>query len=243
VHRSIANLLAVVLCTDASAASSIQAATIDRNPFGYRDAEGTPQGVSVDVYRLVASRLGRVLNVEFAGVDQIEAGILDARIDLAMMFHHPELDSAAVAIGPLIEVPAGVLTHASLTRYEDLSGLRIGYVDATPFDERFEADTALTRVAFPNALDAFAAYVAGSIDAMAGPLQYLFYQAPEFAARKGTLFQVFPLQNREMWLYVPTAAFTEAERAVIARAIEQMIEANMIESFSDHYFGMRADVP
>ena len=36
----------------------------------------------------------------------------------------------------------------------------------------------------PSVADAFGAYLDGSIDAIAGPLQYLFYQAPHYAARK-----------------------------------------------------------
>lgn len=247
-YRCCAFLLLFALCTVASiaptlAAPTIHAATIDRNPFGFVDAEGVPQGVSVDVYRLIAERLGRPLRVDFGRVDQIAAGIGAATVDLAIMFQHDELAASAIALGPLLEVPTGVLARTTLSGYEALPGLRIGYVEATPFDDRFESDAALTKVAFPSVAHAFAAYLDGSIDAIAGPLQYLFYQAPQYAARNGTLFKVLPLKNRAMWLYVRTTAFTDAERDVIARSIEQMIETNMIESFSDHYFGTRADLP
>ncbi len=227
----------------AIAAPAIHAATVDRNPFGFLDASGVPQGVSVDVYRLIAERLGRPLQVEFGRVDQIVVGITAATVDLAVMFQHDELAASAIALGPLLEVPTGVLARTLLSGYGELRGLRIGYVEATPFDERFESDASLTKVAFSNVSDAFGAYVEGSIDAIAGPLQYLFYQAPHYAARNGTLFKVLLLQNRAMWLYVRTAAFTDDERAVIARSIDQMIETKMIESFSDHYFGSRADTP
>jgi ABC-type amino acid transport substrate-binding protein len=236
-----------VLCIEASAAPPvppvIHAATIDRDPFGFRDADGNAQGISVDVYRLIATRLGRPLNVEFDAVDRITGGILAARIDIAVMFPHPELIDAAVAVGPVIDVQTGVLTRTRVARYEELSGMRVGYVDATPFDERFEADKTLKKVPFADAVAAFRAYEAGSIDAIAGPLQYLYYQAPQYAARKGELFQVFALRNREMWLYVRTAAFTDAERAAIAGAIDEMIEANMIEGFSEHYLGSRVGAP
>jgi ABC-type amino acid transport substrate-binding protein len=246
-------LLSFALSAVASAASTIaapslapptiHAATIDRNPFGFLDASGVAQGVSVDVYRLIAERLGRPLHVEFGRVDQIVVGIGAATVDLAVMFQHDELGASAVALGPLMEVPTGVLARTLLSGYDDLSGLRIGYVEATPFDERFESDASLTKVAFSSVSAAFGAYVDGSIDAIAGPLQYLFYQAPHYAARNGTLFKVLLLQNRAMWLYVRTAAFTATERAVIANSIDQMIETNMIESFSDHYFGSRAATP
>jgi ABC-type amino acid transport substrate-binding protein len=227
----------------AIAAPAIHAATVDRNPFGFLDASGVPQGVSVDVYRLIAERLGRPLQVEFGRVDQIVVGITAATVDLAVMFQHDELAASAIALGPVIDVPTGVLARTLLSGYGELSGLRIGYVEATPFDERFESDASLTKVAFSDVSDAFGAYVEGSIDAIAGPLQYLFYQAPQYAARNGTLFKVLLLQNRAMWLSVRTAAFTEDERAVIARSIDQMIETKMIESFSDHYIGSRADTP
>jgi len=246
-HRCAFTLLAIVLCAEPSAApsvpSNIHAATIERDPFGFRDATGNAQGISVDVYRLVATRLGRPLNVEFAQVDQIIDGILAARIDIAVMFPHPELANAAIAVGPVIDVQTGVLTRTRMARYEDLSRLRIGYVDATPFDERFEADTTLTKIAFADAVAAFRAYEDGSIDAIAGPLQYLYYQAPQYAARKGELFQVLALSDREMWLYVRTAAFTDAERLAIAGAVDEMIEANMIEGFSEHYLGSRVGPP
>jgi ABC-type amino acid transport substrate-binding protein len=241
VHRSVTIVLSFVLCANVSAASAIHSATIDRDPFGYREADGTPAGISVDIYRLVGARLGRTVDVEFANAPQIAAGVLQGHIDLAVMFEHPELDPAAVAVGPVLEVPTGVLTRTPLAHYEDLSGLRIGYVQATPFDDRFDADTALTKIAFANVHDAFSAYVAGSIDAIAGPLQYLFYQAPEYAARTGTLFHVLPLQIRHMWLYVRTAAFTDSERAAIVTAIQQMQEANMVESFSARYLARRVN--
>jgi ABC-type amino acid transport substrate-binding protein len=248
VDRCCVVLLAFALCTAGSAAPSIDAApaihaaTIDRNPFGFVDAKGVPQGVSVDVYRLVAERLGRPLHVDFDRVERITAGLATAKFDLAIMFQHDELAATTIALGPLLEVPTGVLARTPLSGYHQLGGLRIGYIEATPFDDRFESDAALTKVAFPSVAHAFSAYVDGSIDAIAGPLQYLFYQAPEYAARNGTLFKVLLLQNRAMWLYVRTAAFSESERAVITRSIDQMIETNMIESFSDHYFGTRTDV-
>jgi polar amino acid transport system substrate-binding protein len=229
----------LALSGEASAASSIRAATIDRDPFGFRDADGVAQGVSVDVYRLVAQRLGRPLDVEFDRIDEITDGIRAARIDLAVMYSHSELDADAIAIGPVMEIATGVLSQSPLRDYAELSGLRVGYVDATPVDVRFDADAALVKVPFPTVLEAFAAYVAGSIDAIAAPLQYLFYQAPQLAARKGKLFHVLPLQSRQMWLYVRTAAFSDAERAIIVHSVEDMLEANMIDSFSDHYFGTR----
>jgi len=108
VHRSVAIALTFVLCANVSAASAIHSATIDRDPFGYREADGTPQGLSVDIYRLVAARLGRTVEVEFANAAQITTGILQGHIDLAVMFEHPELDPAAVAVGPVLEVPTGV---------------------------------------------------------------------------------------------------------------------------------------
>ncbi len=250
-HRGILSLLALVLCTDASAASApisesavaVRAATLDRNPFGFRDEDGTPHGVSVDVFRVVANRLGRSLDVTFAGVGDISAGFFDGSIDLAVMFQHAELDGVATALGPIMEVSTGVLSQTALTCYEDLTGLRVGYVEETPFDERFDTDTSITKVPFASAAEVFDAYAGGAIDAIVGPLQYLFYQAPEYAAQSGTLFQVLPLQNRKMWLYVRTSAFTDAELSIIARSVDDMIEANMIESFSDHYFGSRVSVP
>lgn len=235
----LAILLMLALFAEASAASPIRAATIDRDPFGFRDADGTAQGVSVDVFRLVANRLGRPLEVQFGEVDEISDGILTARIDLAVMYAHPELDRATICVGPLMEIATGVLTQRPLRDYADLSGLTIGYIAATPVDVRFDADAELKKVPFRTVADAFAAYVGGSVDAIAGPLQYLFYQAPQYAARKGELFHVLPLQNRRMWLYVRTAAFSAAERDTIARSVADMLEGNMIESFSDHYFGAR----
>ncbi len=58
-------LRAFCRCFRRFAAPAIHAATVDRNPFGFLDASGVPQGVSVDVYRLIAERLGRPLQVEF----------------------------------------------------------------------------------------------------------------------------------------------------------------------------------
>jgi polar amino acid transport system substrate-binding protein len=231
----------LALGAEPSAAAPIRAATVDRDPFGFRDASGTAQGVSVDVFRLIASRLGRPLDVQFEQVDEISDGILTARVDLAVMYAHPELDRVALPIGPLMEIANGVLAQRPLRDYAELSGLKIGYVAATPVDARFDTDTALTKVAFATVDDAFAAYVDGSVDAIAGPLQYLFYQAPQYAARKGELFHVMPLQSRRMWLYVRTAAFSAAERDIIARAVQDMLEGEMIESFSDHYFGARVE--
>ncbi len=236
-------LLALCSVTSAASAPTICAATLDRNPFGFLDVKGAPQGVSVDVYRLIAERLGRPLRVQFGAPDQTIAGIQEATVDLAIMYQHDDLATSAVALGPLIEVPTGVLARSTLARYEELTGLRIGYLEATPFDERFESDTTLTKVPFPSVAEAFGAYLDGSIDAIAGPLQLLFYQAPHYAARNGTLFKVSLLQTRAMWLYVRTAAFSDAERAAIAQSIDEIIETNMIESFSDHYFGTRAEVP
>src|SRR5262249_25415726 len=139
-------LLMLALCEGASAAPSIHAATIDRDPFGFRDAHGTAQGVSVDVYRLVAERLGRPLDVEFGAVDTIPAGICEARLALAVMYTHHDLDAAAVAIGPVMEIANGVLTQTPLRDYAELSGKRVGYVVATPFDARFDSDAALVKV-------------------------------------------------------------------------------------------------
>jgi len=248
VYRCGVLLTLLALCSVLSsaptiAAPTICAATLDRNPFGFLDAEGAPQGVSVDVYRLIAERLGRPLRVQFGAPDQTIAGIHQATVDLAIMFRHDDLATSAVALGPLIEVPTGVLARTALARYAQLTGLRIGYLEATPFDERFESDATLTKVPFPSVVDAFSAYLDGSIDAIAGPLQLLFYQAPHYAARNGTLFKVSLLQTRAMWLYVRTAAFSDAERAAIAQSIDEIIETNMIESFSDHYFGTRVEVP
>ena len=235
-------VLMLTACAEASAAGSIRAATVERDPFGFRDPDGAAQGVSVDVYKLVASRLGRALDVQFADVATISDDIRSARIDVAVMYEHPELADSAIAMGPLMDIATGVLTQAQLRDYADLAGLRIGCIDATPVDARFDADATLIKIPFPTVRAAFDAYLAGSIDAIAGPLQFLFYQAPQYAARKGELFHVLPLPNRRMWLYVRTAAFDENERAIIARSVDDMIEADMIENFSEHYFGDRVSM-
>ncbi|WP_339516429.1 substrate-binding periplasmic protein [Pseudomonas sp. RL_15y_Pfl2_60] len=143
-------------------------------PFRMLDADGKLYGLDIDLLHEIEQRSGYRFVVERApwarGLAALKSGRADMMAGVAKTpareHYINYLEPAYYACAPRIYMAPE--SAQLLTRYEQLAGLRIGYVLDSAYFEPFDSDTTLTKIAVSSESQLLGMLARGRIQAFVG---------------------------------------------------------------------------
>lgn len=213
-------------------------------PFRMQGTDGSLQGLDIDLLNQLSQRTGLRFDVQRApwarGLAELEQGRADLMAGLAKT---PEreayidyLPRPYYACSPRFYAAP---THAvSLQRYEQLRGLRIGYVLESAYFEPFDSDATLNKVAVTTETQLLEMLTRGRLQAVIGTDCQVDYQLRE-SAWSGQVAKVAyrPEARTELYIGFSRQRDLRAEYQKLSDALDQLQAEGWITKAALRYQG------
>ncbi len=214
----------------------VKALAVNIQPMGFKNDAGEPDGISVKAMALLLKGLDRPVDIQLESPKHIITSLLRGDADISMLFERPKLNQVLEEIGTWQPLKPVVLSRTPISAYEDLYGLTIGRINDIPLSRQFDRDPRIFTRTYANAAAAYQDYLAGKIDAIADIQDYLFYEKTEIAANKHELFaSIWPLQTREIIIYVRPDGFSMDEKARLRAALKDLKGSRLMQQLRLRY--------
>ncbi|MGE8362950.1 substrate-binding periplasmic protein [Pseudomonas sp.] len=213
-------------------------------PFRMQGADGSLQGLDIDLLNELSARTGLRFDVQRApwarGLAELQQGRADLMTGLAKTpereayIHY--LAQPYYACSPRFY--ATPVHAASLNRYEQLNGLRIGYVLESAYFEPFDSDTRLNKVAVTTETQLLEMLTRGRLQAVIGTDCQVDYQLQESAWRDQVAKAVYqPDARTELYIGFSRLRNRQAEYRTLSEALEQLRAEGWITRAARRYQG------
>lgn len=154
--------------------------TIGQVPYGYVDEQGKKTGYLYDIANLISQKAGFGPQKRLAPLKRIARNLEFGILDCTLLATTPFVRGLASVIAPIgLTLDVGIIQRAGiiLNEYEDLLGLKIAVPRGVRFDEQFDTDQRLNKVASKDYKQSVLILERGRVDAIAGGIDSIRYNA------------------------------------------------------------------
>ena len=210
-------------------------------PFRMQGAGGQLQGLDIDLLDELQRRTGLRFEVRLQpwarALEDMRRGQADLMTGLARTSEREQyidyLEPTYHACAPRLY---GSPERATIGDYAQLNGVRIGYVLQSAYFEPFDSDAALNKIGVKNEEQLLQMQLRGRVELMIGTDCQVDFQLrdPTLSRQLVKLAYLPPAQTR---LYVGLARSGRgaAERELLARALQQLLQDGWMERASRRY--------
>ncbi|MDD0843058.1 substrate-binding periplasmic protein [Pseudomonas sp. Gutcm_11s] len=211
-------------------------------PFRMQGSGGKLEGLDIDLLDELQRRTGLRFEVRLLpwarALEEMRLGQADLMTGLARTAEREQfidyLEPAYHACAPrLYGAPERA---AAIRQYAELDGLRIGYVLRSAYFEPFDSDTSLIKIGVKNEEQLLQMQLRGRVELMIGTDCQVDFQLrdPALASQLTKLAYQPPVQTR-LYVGLSRASARKAERQVLARALQQLLQEGRMASVARRY--------
>lgn len=179
-------------------------AIMNQPPYGFVDRNGNKSGYFYDIGKTILNNAGISKDIQFLPMKRLLKDVTAGVIDCTFVVNTPYARSHYRPIAPLgISLEAVIVPKAgvALSRYGDLQGLKIAVPRGVRFDDRFDRDTSLTKIATNDTRQSVLILERGRVDAIAGVWGRYLYNARKLGFQPDKIFGRPLMFNRfPIWL-------------------------------------------
>ncbi len=200
-------------------------------PFYFVSDKQQCQGIAVEILKKITEQTidsVQLLNYPYARIIRsLESG----QLDLALIFKNSSISDSVYYIGPVSQSKVIVLTHQSkpIKHYSELSKLSaIAVIRNAQFENKFDNDDTLTKVAVESYQQAIKMFKLGRVDAVVGSLVGLDYELRAQKLSVDMLGQAFVLGKKEWWLHLSKKSAYQHLLPTLTLAAKNAYQADLI---------------
>lgn len=154
--------------------------TIDVAPWAYLNkTTGEPEGAFVEIVNAMSSELGAPIHIDITPFARVERELTQGIQDCTILV---PLQNDMIQSGEVVAFhPVGLIPNKSvtITRYEDLSKLKISVIRGASITEQFDNDTSLNKEIDTDYAMGLRKVARGRLDAIVGAIPTLQHLAEE----------------------------------------------------------------
>lgn len=224
------------------ASEPLQVVTDYWPPFRMQGVGGQLEGLDIDLLDELQRRTGLRFEVRLQpwarALEDMRRGQADLMTGLARTAEREQyidyLQPSYHACAPrLYGSPARA---ADIRAYDQLQGLRIGYVLQSAYFEPFDSDRALTKIGVKNEEQLLQMQLRGRIELMIGTdCQVDFQLRDPMLARQLVKLSYLPPQRTLLFVGLSRASARVAEHDLLAHALQQLLQDGWMERAAQRY--------
>ncbi len=228
-------------------AQRLKVYTINLPPWGYVE-RGTPQGLLLEVMEAVSKEAGLWINNEVRPLPRVLEHMASGRVDCSMLLRFDEFEDKyipVVRVFPDIRSAVVVRSGQSVGSFEDLSGKTVAVPRGSPFEIRLGAYPQAKPFVTTHYLQSMQLLKEGSVDAVIGTLDSLYFSADKLAWDRNELATPFVFDSRDGWLWCSkqSAKVTPELIEKLKVAVETIYQNGEIHKIRNKYFNGETPPP
>ncbi|WP_028101099.1 substrate-binding periplasmic protein [Pseudoduganella violaceinigra] len=228
----------VFLCPlPAAGAGPLRAAVIQVEPYGVIDADGRQSGAYTEIFGLLASQLGRPIDVVVAPYARSLALLRSGGVEMMMAMPSPFIAEVAVPGGGVWALEAIVIGRSGqdLRGSGDLHGLTVARIRGTDYGPSFMQDPAIRHYEMTSHVQGLQMLLEKRVDAVVGGRPGIFHAMRKLGIRRAQLGASFVVQVKEVQLHLSKRSAEPELAAELRRGIAALRAAGRIDAVLAKY--------
>ncbi|WP_127714917.1 ABC transporter substrate-binding protein [Halobacteriovorax sp. HLS] len=217
---------ALIVFQISASAEHLTAAIFDIPPWGSVDKKtGKIVGIQQEIIKIISSDLNLPIDVKLLPYKRMMNSLLVGESDFGVFYRNEERDEKLVPLVRWGELDIIVLPVKSvkITDYKSLSGLQVGVRLGGKFNDRFDADSKITKRSCINYSKCIERLKNGRIDAVIGTAATLYYEIEAQGLSVEQFGTPYFIGVKEDWLHFSKASKNKALMEKLKKSVEKNI--------------------
>jgi len=229
-----------ILIPTANAHKPLALYIIDQLPYAYVTKDGRHKGYLYEIGQELLARSAAESVLKLVPLKRLVSLFKHGRADCTIVAKTPLTLAYATEIENLgLKLNAGIIIKPAmgLNKYEDLSKARIAVPRGVSFDDRFDNDKTLIKVATKDYMHGVMLMMRGRVDGVAGGIESILYAAKTLEQDPETIFgQPLIFSENDLILACDPRLANDPEVKKIQKSLKDMKQRGIIKAISADFF-------
>ena len=213
--------------------------TIAVAPFGFTGADGKPTGMMYEIGNRIAEEAGFKHTNDIIPYARTIIDLESGAADFVLRFTNEQLPQIAVQVATVVTMPTIVVGLAG-SRYKslnDLHGKSVGQLRGGKFDDKFDADSAITKYEANDYIQIMRMLAAKRLDAGIGSSVGVYYSANSVGIKPEELGAPLVLSSKDFILHFSKKNADPKTTQALKAAVEKLNKQGEIKKIINKYMG------